>query len=186
MTERIVGMTDVDAKTVCGLTDSDVTASPECDELRKTIDRLFAACVGKNNEILRLLAENKRLRMLTSLLSVINKHLSLCSITDCGQCPVSSECEESVHLEGLLGIDSKEANWRVQWRSEDAADVQMENAKLRELVDGLRYCANEAHGMCARNYPGSDEYMERCPLYGDDGSYGCERLMRELGIEVEG
>ena len=60
-----------------------------------------------------------------------------------------------------------------------------ENHRLRELVDGLLYCAHEAYGMCARAYPGSDELMEKCPLYDLDAAspYRCEELMVELGFK---
>ena len=83
------------------------------------------------NERDRLADENTKLRELVSILSVINKNMSQCSVTDCNQCPVSNECNESVYLEGLLGIDTKEISWRVQWRNEDSSDTQTENAKLR-------------------------------------------------------
>ena len=60
-----------------------------------------------------------------------------------------------------------------------------ENAELRELVQGLCYCIANS-GTCARIDPcgSGGEYTERCPLYGDDGSHGCKRLMQELEIEV--
>ena len=73
-----------------------------------------------------LMRENAKLRELVSILSVINKNMSQCSVTDCNQCPVSNECSESVHLEGLLGIDTREISWRVQWRNEDSFDIQRE------------------------------------------------------------
>ena len=78
-------------------------------------------------------AENAKLRKLVGLWSVINKHMSLCATTNCGQCPVREECGESVYLEGLLGIDPKGLSWRVQERMAETTDVQAENAKLREL-----------------------------------------------------
>lgn len=88
-------------------------------------------------------AENAKLRELAVLQSVIFKHMSTCPTTDCQVCPVNDECAESVHLEGLLGIDGKETNWLVQWRSEDATDVRAENAKLRKLV---QYIYDECYG----------------------------------------
>lgn len=64
-------------------------------------------------------------------------------------------------------------------------ELRAENAKLRELVNGLRYCANEAYGMCARVPVGGKQPFTCCPLYDFDArEYRCEKLMRELGIEV--
>ena len=64
--------------------------------------------------------------------------------------------------------------------------AQAENAKLRELVDGLRYCANESHGRCAVRAIGSDLYASCCPLYDtSSGTDRCESLMRELEIKVD-
>lgn len=64
-------------------------------------------------------------------------------------------------------------------------ELEAENAKLRELADGLRYCAHEAHGMCARVPVGGERPFTCCPLYEFDGKeYRCEKLMLELGIEV--
>lgn len=58
-----------------------------------------------------------------------------------------------------------------------------ENAKLRRLVDGLLYCAHEAHGMCARTPVGGGEPFECCPLYDfEKREYGCKTLMEELGV----
>lgn len=53
------------------------------------------------------------------------------------------------------------------------ARLQTENAKLRELVSGLEYCA-QGH-VC-----------DCCPLYDPSGTnhHRCESLERELGIEV--
>ena len=64
--------------------------------------------------------------------------------------------------------------------------LKAENAKLRELVRGLDYCAHEAHGMCARVPVGGVRPFTCCPLFDfDSGEYGCKKLMRELGIEVD-
>lgn len=61
--------------------------------------------------------------------------------------------------------------------------LQEENAKLRELVDGLRYCANESHGRCSVRF--IDYSVTCCPLYDvDSGTARCEALLRELGIET--
>lgn len=111
--------------------------------------------------IFRLQDENAKLRELVVLQSVISKHMSTCPTTDCQACPVNEECAESVHLEGVLGIDDKETSWLVQWRSEDAADVRAENAKLRELVDYMTPIAW---------YAASERERDR---------------MRELGVEAE-
>lgn len=50
-----------------------------------------------------------------------------------------------------------------------------ENAKLRELVDGLEYCVRGSVCDCC------------CPLYDPSGTNHrrCESLERELGVEVE-
>lgn len=148
---------------------------------------------GFRREVRELRDENAKLRELTVLQSVIFKHMSTCPTTDCQVCPVNDECAESVYLEGVLGIDDKETSWLVQWRSEDAVDVQAENAKLRELVadvlaygrDGGFLCADGAwscpHYQECFNYPveeGPDKYVRR----------GCRWLVlaRELGVEVDG
>lgn len=59
-------------------------------------------------------------------------------------------------------------------------------SKLRELVDGLRYCANESHGHGRCNVRFIDGYVTCCPLYDvNSGTARCEILLRELGIEVD-
>lgn len=121
-------------------------------------------------------SENAKLRELVVLQSVIFKHMSTCPTTDCRACLVNEECAESVHLEGLLGIDDKETSWLVQWRSEDTADIRVENAKLRKLVHGLDWCSEELNNV----------ECERCPLYDPadpDLEPKCVRMMWELGIE---
>jgi len=58
-------------------------------------------------------------------------------------------------------------------------DAKAENAKLRELVRGLNWCTENPDG------PRVD--CERCPLGVVDGEpleLMCEKMMRELGIEV--
>ena len=63
--------------------------------------------------------------------------------------------------------------------------LQTENAKLRQLVNGMWYCAHEAYGMCARVPVGGERPFTCCPLYDFDAKeYRCEKLMQELGIEV--
>lgn len=65
------------------------------------------------------------------------------------------------------------------------AEAKAENAKLRELVRGLKYCAHEAYGMCARVPVGGERPFTCCPLYDFDAKkYRCEELMLELEIEV--
>ena len=53
--------------------------------------------------------------------------------------------------------------------------LMAENAKLRELVSGLEYCARTSVCDCC------------CPLYDPSGTNHrrCESLERELGVEVE-
>lgn len=116
----------------------------------------------------RLCDENAELRELATLWIVINKHMSLCATTDCGQCPVRGECEESVYLEGLLGIDPKGLSWRVQERMTETADVQAENMKLRELVrDMMRFYFMPSAIGCKQR---ETELLERA---------------RELGVEKD-
>ena len=65
-------------------------------------------------------------------------------------------------------------------------DLRLENDKLRQLVNGLRYCANKPHSGCIM-----ESFSERptkwcCPLYdASSGTTRCETLMLELGIEAE-
>lgn len=122
-------------------------------------------------------AENAKLRELAVFQSVIFKHMSTCPTTDCQVCPVNDECAESVHLEGLLGIDDKETSWLVQWRSEDAADVRAENDKLRELVKLMHMTIKDLQeafdaSVVVGGVELSAEYFEA-------------EYMRELGVEVE-
>lgn len=115
--------------------------------------------------------ENAKLRELAVLQSVIFKHMSICPTTVCQACPVGEECAESVHLEGVLGIDDKETSWLVQWRSEDAADVRAENAKLRELCEDI--------------YKRFRGVVFECWAYSSEDFRMYEQRMRELGIEVD-
>lgn len=69
-----------------------------CANYDRRIDSLDA-------ENKRLKAENTKLRKLAVLQSVIFKHMSTCPTTDCQACLVNDECDESVYLEGVLGID---------------------------------------------------------------------------------
>lgn len=65
-----------------------------------------------------------------------------------------------------------------------AESLELENAKLRELVQGLQYCAHEAYGMCARVPVGGKRPFTCCPLYDFDAKeYRCEKLMLDLGVE---
>ena len=125
--------------------------------------------------------ENTKLRELTVLQSVIFKHMSTCPTTDCQVCPVNDECAESVHLEGLLGIDDKETSWLVQWRSEDAADVRVENAKLRDVLKALMMGTNVE--LCAyRDEPD----CKKCSMH--HGKDGCAMVdaMELLCIDMFG
>ncbi len=80
-------------------------------------------------------------------------------------------------LEAADTIDSMCA-MRDTWQENDA--------KLRELVRGLKYCAHEAHGMCARVPVGGERPFTCCPLYDFDAKeYQCEKLIHELGMEFE-
>ena len=63
-------------------------------------------------------------------------------------------------------------------QSEEIERLKRENAKLRKLARGLNWCTENA------KMPSAE--CEYCPL--GDAGYGelsCERLMRELGVEVE-
>ena len=96
---------------------------------------------------------------------------------------LASEWGIDASWDGLRGF------WCVELNDEGMRirdERETENAKLRELVDGLRYCAHEAHGMCARVPVGGKRPFTCCPLYDYDAKeYGCEKLMHELGIEVQ-
>lgn len=62
----------------------------------------------------------------------------------------------------------------------DASKLEYENDKLRALVRGLNWCTENPDG------PRVD--CERCPLGVVDGEpleLMCEKMMRELGIEVD-
>lgn len=56
--------------------------------------------------------------------------------------------------------------------------LSTENAKLRELVRGLWYCSED----------GNRVHCDRCPLGEVEGhlTLTCEKMMSELGIEVDG
>lgn len=127
--------------------------------------------------IFKLRDENAELRKLTVLQSVISKHMNTCPTTDCQVCPVNEECAESVHLEGVLGIDDKETSWLVQWRNEDAADVRAENAKLRELLLDVWNDATQFDGFW-------DYVHDDGEIYNEDELPHYQERMRELGIEV--
>ena len=65
---------------------------------------------------------------------------------------------------------------RLDFAALKASELQAENHKLRELVRGLWYCT-ENMSTC-----------EGCPLgevEGDKLALACEKMMYELGIEVE-
>ena len=74
--------------------------------------------------------------------------------------------------------------WELRCKLADMVDMrerarvaEAENAELRKLARGLNWCTENA------KVPSAE--CEQCPM-GDteDGELSCERLMRELGIEV--
>ena len=117
-----------------------------------------------------LCEENEKLRKLSILQSVLFKRMSACPTTDCQVCPVKEECAEFVHLEGILGIDDKMASWHVQWRNEDAADIQAENAKLRELATKALKIIKHVNVVMAIDWASYSTVMS---------------MAREVGIEVD-
>lgn len=151
---------------------------------------------AQEREIKKLKAENTKLQELVGLWSVINKHMSLCATTECGQCPVREECSESVHLEGLLGIDSKELSWRVQERitkataSERMNVLAAENAKLREYIERKQNLQHFARlvdeNSKLRKYAKliHDHIKECCDACGEHDICDIDALTRSLGIEV--
>lgn len=137
------------------------------------------------------LDESAKLRELVSLLCVIDKYIGICGDIDCNKCPVSSECAESVYLEGLLGIDAKETSWRVQWRIEDAMDIQTENKNLQTQLADATESTRRIEGQCAklrelvrdwRDFAvgGADSLPDWNAQQAD-----LESRMQKLGIEVE-
>ena len=147
--------------------------------------------------------KNAKLWELVVLWSVINKHMSLCATTDCGQCPVREECGESVYLEGLLGIDSKGLSWRVQERMAETTDVQAENAMLREQVaeacmqlGGAWVRCTELRELLCDLWRFTKAACEKYPKLFDPAAQGgqmvqlnaidaFEQRMRELGVELD-
>ena len=90
-------------------------------DLRDDLQRVNAAVQDAEHDesmawdrVRKAEADNTKLRELAVLQSVIFKHMSTCPTTYCQVCPVKEECAESVHLEGLLGIDDKDTSWLVQ------------------------------------------------------------------------
>ena len=64
--------------------------------------------------------------------------------------------------------------------SDRIAELESENAKLRKLARGLNWCTENA------KVPSAE--CEHCPLgdtFFERGELSCEKLMRELGVEVE-
>jgi hypothetical protein len=78
-------------------------------------------------------------------------------------------CQENERLRALADGAANETDRLTH----DAAALQIENAKLRELLGGLEYCVGGFACDC-------------CPLYDPSGTNHrrCESLERELGIEV--
>ena len=96
--------------------------------------------------------------------------------------------DEIERFDGSIVAELREENAVLQQQLADVTEsfgrLEERNAKLRELVDGLTYCARDAHGMCARTPVGGDRPFTCCPLYGfDDARYRCVELRRELGME---
>ena len=62
--------------------------------------------------------------------------------------------------------------------SDRITEFEEENAKLRKLARGLNWCTENA------KVPSAE--CEHCPL-GDteDGDLSCEKMMRELRVEVD-
>lgn len=70
--------------------------------------------------------------------------------------------------------------WNAQWEAE-----HLENKKLRELVQGMAYCADDAHETCYMTARLGERPYTCCPLYDFDAKeYRCFELKRELGIET--
>lgn len=129
-------------------------------------ERMFKANADKNNDIADLRSENVKLRKLVALWSVIDKHVSSCATTDCRQCPVREECEESVYLEGLLGIDQKDLSWRVQKRIDTILEART-CRRVRHDGDAVFWYCSECGGMLARWLDYDDENVHFfCPSCG--------------------
>lgn len=106
-----------------------------------------------------------------------------------------SACKNVADLQEVLDENARLLSQLTEWKRvaeskqdiiDHMRDANAENAKLRELVNGMRYCAHEAYGMCARVPVGGERPFTCCPLYDFDAKeYRCEKLMRELGIEVD-
>ena len=96
----------------------------------------------------------------------------------------NAELREHVRMPGEpLEIDEKDFYTRafIKWATEEQPEVkrlQAENAKLRELVLHMHTCLEHYE-------PGDTISCEQCPY--DNETWGCdyERLMAELGIEVD-
>lgn len=75
-------------------------------------------------------------------------------------------------------IDGAVLPTRQNGKTLPCANLAVENAKLRELVRHMRICLEHYE-------PGDTISCEQCPY--DNETWGCdyERLMAELGIEVD-
>ena len=82
---------------------------------------------------------------------------------------------DALYADGTCGMTRRMLCDMVAQRESDLEDARAENAKLRELVDGLEYCVQGLVCDC-------------CPLYDPSGTNHrrCESLEHELGIEVDG
>ena len=97
-----------------------------------------------------------------------------------------NDCDIEASWDGLRRFWSIELTEDGCLMRDRACKAEAENAKLRELVDGLRYCANESHGHGRCSVRFVDGYATHCPLYDEDSCTAkCEALMRELRIEVD-
>lgn len=96
----------------------------------------------------------------------------------------NAELREHVRMpDEPLEIDEKDFYVRafIKWATEEQPEVkrlEAENEKLRELVRHMRTCLEHYE-------PGDTISCEQCPY--DNETWGCdyERLMAELGIEVD-
>lgn len=127
----------------------------KCSNLVDERERLFRANVEKNCDLMRLMDENAK------LISVLHEVEAEAVDAYLG---LQHDCEL---LSGEL-----EDRFRKHWHE------QVQNAKLRKLVDGWEFCSNTRR-------PSFDECVG-CPLFVQTPhSYRCARneCMRELGVD---
>lgn len=108
-----------------------------------------------------------------------------CVIKDIGGEPSEYTFYERESMNASLQNDAELLRKMLQAKRQETNTLMFQNTKLRELVDMLRYCAHEAHGICARWPVGGGRPFTCCPFYDfDTKEYKCKKLMREVGIEV--